>query len=108
MGWPSLPGEGPVRTGELQRFTTLDGSTVRELAHPRSSSVRAQSLAEAEVPAGGSTAEHFHRSSEEIYYFTHGAGVVRIGDREFEVFAGDLVVIPRVQSTGSGRGRAGR
>lgn len=83
-----------IKTGERPRFETLDGSLVREFAHPSSSVARTQSLAEAEVPGGGSTAEHFHRSSEEIYYFTGGAGVVRIGDQEADVGPGDLVVIP--------------
>ena len=39
-----------------------------------------QSLAEATVPPGGETVEHFHRTSEEIYYFTAGAGRMRLGD----------------------------
>jgi mannose-6-phosphate isomerase-like protein (cupin superfamily) len=73
----------------LESFTTLDGSQIRELAH-----TDAQSLAEATVPAGGSTTQHLHRESEEIYYFTSGRGHMRLGDDESEVVAGDAVVIP--------------
>jgi mannose-6-phosphate isomerase-like protein (cupin superfamily) len=80
--------------GELKRFTTLDGSGIRELAGPSWTAARNQSLAEATVPAGGQTDEHFHRASEEIYYFTAGAGRMRLGDEEADVAAGDCVVIP--------------
>jgi mannose-6-phosphate isomerase-like protein (cupin superfamily) len=75
-------------------FTTKDGSTVRELAHPRRGGSHALSLAEATVPAGGETAEHLHRESEEIYLFTVGAGRMRLGEDEAAVAAGALVVIP--------------
>ncbi|HYY06538.1 MAG TPA: cupin domain-containing protein, partial [Candidatus Limnocylindria bacterium] len=77
----------------LESFTTLDGSTIRELAGPARTAARNQSLAEATVPAGGETIEHFHRLSEEIYYFTAGRGRMRLGDEESEVVAGDCVVI---------------
>jgi mannose-6-phosphate isomerase-like protein (cupin superfamily) len=74
---------------QLESFTTLDGSRIRELAH-----TERQSLAEATVPAGGETTQHLHRESEEIYYFTSGRGQMRLGDDESEVEAGDCVVIP--------------
>jgi mannose-6-phosphate isomerase-like protein (cupin superfamily) len=78
----------------LDSFTTLDGSTIRELAGPAWTGARKQSLAEASVPAGGETAEHYHPHAEEIYYFTAGAGRMRLGEGEAEVRAGDCVVIP--------------
>jgi mannose-6-phosphate isomerase-like protein (cupin superfamily) len=80
--------------GELDQFTTLDGSGIRELAGPSWTQARHQSLAEATVPAGGETAEHYHRTTEEIYHFTAGAGRMRLGDEEADVAAGDCVVIP--------------
>jgi mannose-6-phosphate isomerase-like protein (cupin superfamily) len=79
---------------ELESFTTLDGSGIRELAGPSWTPARNQSLAEATVPAGGTTAEHLHRETEEIYYFTAGAGRMRLGREETAVRAGDCVVIP--------------
>ena len=79
---------------QLESFTTLDGSGIRELAGPAWTAVRNQSLAEATVPAGGETVEHFHHKSEEIYYFTAGRGRMRLGDEEADVTAGDCVVIP--------------
>jgi mannose-6-phosphate isomerase-like protein (cupin superfamily) len=77
----------------LEWFTTLDGSTVRELAGPAWTQARNQSLAEAVVPAGASTFAH-HHTFEEVYYFTGGSGRMRLGDEEAEVRQGHCVVIP--------------
>ena len=74
-------------------FVTLDGSTIRELAGPATGNAVNQSLAEAAVPVGGATTEHYHRITEEIYLFTHGSGRMRLGEEEHEVAAGDAVVI---------------
>jgi mannose-6-phosphate isomerase-like protein (cupin superfamily) len=79
---------------ELDPFATLDGSQIRELAGPSWTAARNQSLAEATVPSGGETGEHYHPRSEELYYFVSGAGRMRLGDEEAEVRAGDCVVIP--------------
>ena len=78
---------------ELEQFTTLDGSGIREIAGPSWTAAEKQSLAEATVPAGGATAEHFHRQTEEIYYFTAGSGRMKLGDEIADVKAGDCVVI---------------
>lgn len=78
----------------LESFVTLDGSTIRELAGPAWTAARNQSLAEATVPAGRATIEHFHRRSEEIYHFTSGRGRMRLAGEERDVVAGDCVVIP--------------
>ena len=51
-----------------------------------------QSLAEATVPPGSATIEHFHRTSEEIYLFTRGMGRMHLGDQDGPVRAGDAVV----------------
>jgi mannose-6-phosphate isomerase-like protein (cupin superfamily) len=86
-----------MRIENLQRveaFITKDGSEIRELAGVPTGNSRNQSLAEATVPPGGETEEHYHRASEEIYLFTHGGGRLRLGDEESEVAAGDTVVIP--------------
>ena len=77
----------------LDSFTTLDGSEIRELAGQASGNAVNQSLAEATVPPGGETVEHYHRTTEEIYLFTHGAGRMRLGDEENVVGPGDAVVI---------------
>ena len=77
-----------------EAFETLDGSTIREVAGPVSLPTENQSLAEATVPVGGATAEHFHEVTEELYFFTAGRGRLRIGDVEREVGPGDCAVIP--------------
>lgn len=83
-----------AKLGRLDTFTAPDGSTIRELAGTGPAPAEHQSLAEATVPPRGETAEHFHSRSEEIYYFTAGAGRMRLGDEEAEVEAGDCVAIP--------------
>jgi mannose-6-phosphate isomerase-like protein (cupin superfamily) len=98
-----------VRVERLDRaepFITKDGSEIRELAGiPTGNSVN-QSLAEATVPPGAETEEHYHRASEEIYFFTSGSGRMKLGDEETDVSAGDTVVIPpgtphRLRNTGT-------
>lgn len=83
-----------AQLAELKAFTTLDGSTIRELAGPAWTPARHQSLAEASLAPGGETAEHYHPQSEELYYFTAGEGRLRLGDEEAGIRAGDCVVIP--------------
>jgi mannose-6-phosphate isomerase-like protein (cupin superfamily) len=78
---------------ELDSFTTLDGSSIRELAGPAWTQARNQSLAEAILPPGGATFDHFH-TFEEVYYFTEGTGRMRLGEEDADVRAGDCVVIP--------------
>jgi hypothetical protein len=51
---------------ELQAFTTLDGSQIREWAGPVSAPARNQSLAEATIPVGGATTEHYHRRTDRV------------------------------------------
>jgi mannose-6-phosphate isomerase-like protein (cupin superfamily) len=79
---------------DLERFTTLDGSTIREIAGPAWTPARNQSLAEATVPRDGATTAHYHREAEELYFFTTGRGRLRLGDVEREVEPGDCAVIP--------------
>jgi len=74
-------------------FTTRDGSEIRELLAHRNSAIRHQSLAEARLPVGGATQEHFHPRAEEIYYITQGAGKVRIENETRDVGPGDAIAI---------------
>ncbi len=79
---------------EVSAFTTKDGSEIRELLAHRNSAIRRQSLAEARLPAGGSTQEHYHPKAEEIYYITHGTGRIRIDAEVRDVRAGDAIAVP--------------
>ena len=82
------------RLDSVEPFITKDGSEIRELAGTPTGNSLHQSLAEATVPPGRETEEHYHGVTEEIYYFTAGSGVMKLGDEETTVSAGDTVVIP--------------
>lgn len=79
---------------EVPSFITKDGSEIRELLAYRNSAIKNQSLAEARIPVGGSTQEHFHPKTEEIYYITAGTGRMRIEQELRAVRAGDAIAIP--------------
>src|SRR5579883_2735162 len=79
---------------DMPPFITKDGSEIRELLAYRNSVIRNQSLAEARVPVGGSTQEHYHVKTEEIYYITAGTGRLRIEGETREVKVGDSIAIP--------------
>lgn len=74
-------------------FITKDGSEIRELLAHRNSAIRNQSLAEARLPAGSSTQEHYHARTEEIYFITAGQGRMRIEGEMAEVKVGDAIAI---------------
>src|SRR5215471_4485126 len=82
------------RLDETVPFTTKDGSEIRELLAYRNSAIRNQSLAEARLPVGASTQEHYHPKAEEIYYITHGTGRMRIESEIRDVKPGDAIAIP--------------
>lgn len=79
---------------QMPPFTTKDGSEIRELLAYRNSVIRNQSLAEARLPVGASTQEHYHPKAEEIYYITHGTGRIRIENETRDVRPGDGIAIP--------------
>ncbi len=78
----------------VEAFTTKDGSEIRELLAHRNSCIRNQTLAEARLPVGASTAAHHHVKTEEIYYVLEGRGLMRVGDETREVGPGDAIAIP--------------
>ena len=41
-----------------------------------------------------STRGHSHDHLEEVYFFTHGKGIMVVGEEEWEVAAGDIVYVP--------------
>src|SRR3954454_18334858 len=82
------------QVSEVPAFITKDGSEIRELLAHRNSAIRNQSLAEARLPVGASTQEHYHPKAEEIYYLTHGRGPIRIDGETRDVKAGDAIAIP--------------
>lgn len=106
-GRGEVAGMDVVNLAEAVPFVTKDGSEIRELLAYRNSCLRNQSLAEATLPPGGATAEHYHALTEEIYHLTAGTGLIRVGAEEREVREGDSIAIPpgvrhRLWNTGEG------
>ena len=87
-----------VNLNQAKSFRTKDGSEIRELLAHRNSAICNQSLAEARIPVGGATMEHYHPKAEEIYYITQGCGRIKLGQAEREVRAGDAIAIPPGQA----------
>ena len=78
---------------EAPAFVTKDGSEIRELLSYRNSCIANQSLAEARVMPGQSTARHYHRLTEEIYYILSGRGLITVAHEQRTVVAGDAIAI---------------
>jgi mannose-6-phosphate isomerase-like protein (cupin superfamily) len=75
-------------------FTTIDGSEIRELLAPRNSAIRNQTLAEAIVAVGTATQEHYHKTTEEIYYILSGTGRMTLDGEVRDVRPLDAIAIP--------------
>jgi len=83
-----------TRLDAVPAFITKDGSEIRELLAHRNSSIRHQSLAEARLPVGASTQEHYHIKTEEIYFITAGVARMSIEGELAQLKAGDAIAIP--------------
>ena len=101
--------DNPMKTArsDIHAYITKDGSQIRELMHPSLHGGRAQSLAEATIPAGARTLLHRHGVTEELYHVTAGQGCMTLGDARFDVAAGDTVLIAPgtphcIEATGAG------
>jgi mannose-6-phosphate isomerase-like protein (cupin superfamily) len=79
---------------DIEPFQTLDGSQIREWAGKVAMPACSQSLAEATIPVGGATTEHYHRKTEELYLVTAGRGRLLIDGEERAIEAGDCALIP--------------
>jgi mannose-6-phosphate isomerase-like protein (cupin superfamily) len=95
-----------TRYSDISAFTTKDGSQIRELMHPAQHRNRNQSLAEATIAPGQTTALHRHLASEELYHIASGDGRMRLGSEEFNVRSGDTICVPpgtahRITNTGT-------
>ena len=75
-------------------FTTADGSAIRSILDSTNAPVENQSLAEARLPANGSTQRHHHRQSEELYFILEGKGMMEVNGEMRQVSPGDGILIP--------------
>ncbi len=78
---------------DTEKYTTKDGSIIRELMHPEHHMCKNQSFAEAIVPCNLETKSHKHLASEEIYYINQGSGIMTLGSKSFNVKTGDTICI---------------
>lgn len=83
-----------VQRDAVVPFTTIDGSRIRELLNVANSAVRHQSLAEATLPPGGASTEHYHPRAEEIYYILRGQARMRLAGEDRTAAPGDAILIP--------------
>lgn len=95
-----------INQREAVPFTTVDGSTIRELLAHRNSAIRQQSLAEARLAPGQSTTPHHHKVTEEIYYILTGTALMTLAGETRPVGPGDAIAIPpgmshTIKNTGS-------
>jgi mannose-6-phosphate isomerase-like protein (cupin superfamily) len=82
-----------TRYRDQTAYRTKDGAEIRELMHPAAHGNHLQSLAEARIAAGQTTALHRHLTSEELYHVTVGRGLMTLADRRFPIGPGDTVAI---------------
>ncbi|SDM33137.1 Cupin domain-containing protein [Paenibacillus sp. OK060] len=47
-----------------------------------------------EIPPGVSIGVHTHNENEEIYFIIEGTGLMTLGEKEYEVVAGDVISNP--------------
>jgi len=83
-----------INRAKAAPFITKDGSEIRELLAYRNSAIRNQSLAEATLPVGAATREHYHPKAEEIYYILRGTGRMKIEGELRDVGPLDAIAIP--------------
>lgn len=79
---------------DAEPFTTVDGSTIREILNVIHPPTARQSLAEASLPAGGTTQRHYHGEAEEIYFILEGTALMELDGETREVGPGDGILIP--------------
>lgn len=82
-----------IKRQHSKPYTTKDGSEIRELLHPSLLSSKQQSLAEAIVQPGQTTAAHFHKITEEIYFILQGKGEMFLNGETLMVSKDDSVLI---------------
>ena len=83
-----------IQLAAQKPFVTRDGSTIRSILDRTNAPVRHQSLAEATLPPGTTTARHYHRASEEFYFILEGEGIMHLGEETRAVRPGHAILIP--------------
>lgn len=81
------------RESEIHESPDVCGASI-DLITPMTAGTRAISLATIFVEPGAASTPHFHKVTEEIYYFIEGEGKVTCGGETFKVGPGSAVYIP--------------
>jgi len=84
-----------VNRKDAKILHTPHGSEIRPLIDRTTAPITQCSLAEEMLPPGCSVTPHHHEVLEEVYYILSGHGIMKLGDEEQEVGAGDAIYIPR-------------
>ena len=79
----SIDDIGGVIAKQDDRYIVKDNTTLKNLI-----------LSSTFLEANKSTSGHKHEGQEEVYFFVTGEGRMLLDDDEFEVKAGDVVLIP--------------
>tara|TARA_B100001778_G_scaffold323735_1_gene317352 strand:+ start:300 stop:632 length:333 start_codon:yes stop_codon:yes gene_type:complete len=66
-----------------ETYTLLDNTTLKKLV-----------VSKTILHPGKNTTGHNHPGQEEVYHFISGTGYIMVGDKEINVEAGDIVLIP--------------
>ena len=95
-----------VNLDQATRVKTPHGSEIRPLIDRTTAPVTQCSLAQETLLPGQAVGRHHHDVIEEIYFITSSVGLMRVGNEEREVGAGDAIFIPRgapheLQNTGT-------
>ena len=70
-------------TKQDDRYIVKDNTTLKNLV-----------VSSTKLKRNKSTTGHSHAGQEEVYYFIEGNGMMELGEEKFQVWPGDVVLIP--------------
>jgi mannose-6-phosphate isomerase-like protein (cupin superfamily) len=82
-----------IRESDLEEVQDMCGSLIA-LINPATAPCKNISIATFFINPGNHSRLHYHKVTEEVYYFIYGHGQVEIDNEVFEVGPGDAVYIP--------------
>ncbi len=82
-----------IRKSDRASFIGQDKALVKEIASPRNTGMKNQSVAEVTIKPGDSVLEHYHIRSEELFYILEGEGLMTVEGESGSVGKGDAVAV---------------
>jgi len=86
-----------IRETDRREIKSLCGIAF-DLITPKAAGSKKISFATIYIDPEKSSTPHYHKLTEEVYYFLEGNGRVKVGDQVFEVSHGSAVYIPVLQT----------